>query len=169
MSCSEYLAPLLSLGGERLGRVLLVGLGLVHGLGVGGGVLLLHGGGLHRGSLLHHALLGEWVQVDVADEAGQWVLHQALGDLRLSEELVDSVEHTDSDQCGAKHPELFLRGERGNYSWGISEKQYIILRRVKVGDNLPLSDSSCAKSLRRPEVVLEPVRHCACWSLSALW
>ena len=167
MSRSEYLAPSLSLGREGLGRVLLVSLGLVHGLGVGGGVLLLRGGSLHRGSLLHHALVGEWVQVDVVDEAGQRVLHQALGDLRLLEQVVDGVEHTDSDQCGAKHPELFLRGERG--SWGISEKQFIIWRRVKVGDNLPLSDSSCAESRQRPpEVVLEHVRRCVCWSLSAL-
>ena len=158
MSRSEYLAPSLSLGGDGLGRVLLVALGLVHGLGVGGGVLLLPGGGLHRGSLLHHALVGEGVQVDVVDEAGQRVLHQALGDLRLLEQVVDGVEHTDSNQCCAQHPELFLRGERG--SWGISEKQYFIWRRLKVGDNLPPSNSYCwSVCLHRPEVVLEVVHN----------
>ena len=109
-------------GGDGLGGVLLVGLALVHGLGVGGGVVVLLRCGLHRGPLLHHFLVSEWVQVDVADEVCHWVLRQALGHLGLLEELVDNVEHTNSDHCGAKNLGLSLIDSKG----GIPEKQCII-------------------------------------------
>ena len=89
------------------GHVLLVALALVHGLGIGGGIDLL-GGHLYRGPLLHNARVVKWVQVDVTDEVSQRVLHKALGNFRLAEEFIDSIEHGNSNQSAANNLSLCL-------------------------------------------------------------
>ena len=85
------------------------------------------GDGLGVGPLLHHTRVFKRVQVNVANEVSQWVLHKALGNIRLGEGSIDSVERDNSSYSAAKNLDLGFTEQRGN-----PERDFIIWSMLKL-------------------------------------